>query len=65
MSEYYYPNVWGRSILTAAEEILGAQGVNALLNLALVWTPREGGARLISLRRANARERRRWENETG
>lgn len=34
MSEYYYPNVWGRSILTAAEEILGAQGVNALLNLA-------------------------------
>ena len=31
----------------------------------LVWTPRAGGARLISLRRANARERRRWENETG
>jgi len=35
MSEqYYYPNVWGRSILTAAEEILGQKGVNALLNLA-------------------------------
>jgi len=34
MSEYYYPNLWGRSILTAAEEILGVQGVNALLNLA-------------------------------
>lgn len=32
--EYYYPNVWGRSILTAAEEILGQKGVNALLNLA-------------------------------
>jgi len=34
MSEYYYPNLWGRSILTAAEDILGVQGVNALLNLA-------------------------------
>lgn len=32
--EYYYPNVWGRSILTAAEDILGQKGVNALLNLA-------------------------------
>lgn len=32
--QYYYPNVWGRSILTAAEEILGERGVNALLNLA-------------------------------
>jgi len=31
---YFYPNVWGRSILTAAEEILGQKGVNALLNLA-------------------------------
>lgn len=31
--EYYYPNVWGRSILTAAEDILGEKGVNALLNL--------------------------------
>ena len=32
--EYYYPNIWGRSILTAAEDILGEKGVNALLNLA-------------------------------
>ncbi len=32
--EYYYPNIWGRGILTAAEEILGEKGVNALLNLA-------------------------------
>ena len=31
---YYYPNIWGRSILTSAEEILGQNGVNALLNLA-------------------------------
>jgi hypothetical protein len=35
MSEhYFYPNIWGRSILTSAEEILGTNGVNALLNLA-------------------------------
>lgn len=35
MSEqYFYPNIWGRSILTSAEEILGVNGVNALLNLA-------------------------------
>ena len=32
--QYFYPNIWGRSILTSAEEILGANGVNALLNLA-------------------------------
>jgi len=32
--ELYYPNIWGRSILTSAEEILGENGVNALLNLA-------------------------------
>lgn len=32
--EYHYPNVWGRSVLTAAEDILGEKGVNALLNLA-------------------------------
>jgi predicted hydrocarbon binding protein len=32
--EYYYPNIWGRGILTAAEDILGEKGVNALLNLA-------------------------------
>jgi predicted hydrocarbon binding protein len=32
--QYYYPNIWGRSILTSAEEILGTNGVKALLNLA-------------------------------
>ena len=32
--EYFYPNIWGRSVLNAAEEILGKKGVNALLNLA-------------------------------
>jgi predicted hydrocarbon binding protein len=31
--EYFYPNIWGRGILTSAEEILGEKGVNALLNL--------------------------------
>jgi predicted hydrocarbon binding protein len=31
---YYYPNIWGRSILTSAKEILGENGVRALLNLA-------------------------------
>lgn len=35
MSEaYFYPNIWGRGVLVAAEEILGKNGVNALLNLA-------------------------------
>ena len=32
--QYHYPNIWGRSILTSANEILGDNGVNALLNLA-------------------------------
>lgn len=32
--EYFYPNIWGRGILTGAEQILGENGVNALLNLA-------------------------------
>jgi predicted hydrocarbon binding protein len=32
--QYFYPNIWGRSILTSANEILGDNGVNALLNLA-------------------------------
>jgi predicted hydrocarbon binding protein len=32
--QYFYPNIWGRSILTSAEEILGENGVKALLNLA-------------------------------
>jgi predicted hydrocarbon binding protein len=31
--EYFFPNLWGRGILTAAEDILGEKGVNALLNL--------------------------------
>jgi len=31
---YFYPNIWGRSILTSAESILGVNGVSALLNLA-------------------------------
>ena len=30
-----------------------------------ICTPRAAGARIISLRRANAREMRRWEDETG
>ncbi|MGR3342234.1 MAG: BrnT family toxin [Paracoccaceae bacterium] len=29
----------------------------------LIWTPRETGPRLISLRRASEREEKRWENE--
>lgn len=29
----------------------------------LIWTPRHPGARIISLRKANAKERLRWENE--
>lgn len=32
--QYFYPNIWGRSILTSAEDILGTNGINALLNLA-------------------------------
>ena len=32
--QYFYPNIWGRSILTSAEDILGENGINALLNLA-------------------------------
>jgi predicted hydrocarbon binding protein len=32
--QFFYPNIWGRSILTSANEILGDNGVNALLNLA-------------------------------
>ncbi|MEA3352077.1 MAG: 4-vinyl reductase [Chloroflexota bacterium] len=31
--QYFYPNIWGRSILTSAEDILGENGVSALLNL--------------------------------
>ncbi|KPL06841.1 hypothetical protein AMJ86_06960 [bacterium SM23_57] len=32
--QLFYPNIWGRSILTSAEDILGVNGINALLNLA-------------------------------
>jgi predicted hydrocarbon binding protein len=32
--QYFYPNIWGRSILTSANDILGDNGVAALLNLA-------------------------------
>jgi predicted hydrocarbon binding protein len=32
-SKYSYPNKWGRVMLTSAEEVMGAQGVAALLNL--------------------------------
>ncbi len=32
--QYFYPNIWGRSIITSAEDILGENGVNAILNLA-------------------------------
>lgn len=31
---FYYPNKWGRVILTSAEEIMGDKGVTALLNMA-------------------------------
>jgi hypothetical protein len=31
---YYYPNRMGRIIFLATEEILGQNGVNAILNLA-------------------------------
>jgi predicted hydrocarbon binding protein len=30
----FYPNKWGRVMLTSAEEVMGAQGVAALLNMA-------------------------------
>jgi predicted hydrocarbon binding protein len=32
--EYYYPNLWARLVLVSAEEILGKNGIAALLNLA-------------------------------
>ena len=31
---YFYPNKWARVMLTSAEEVMGAQGVAALLNMA-------------------------------
>jgi predicted hydrocarbon binding protein len=30
----HYPNKWARIVLTSAEEVMGTQGVNALLNMA-------------------------------
>ena len=32
--QLFYPNIWGRSILTSTEDILGASGVKGILNLA-------------------------------
>jgi len=34
--QYYYPNKWARIILTSAEEVMGPQGVNAMLNMAKI-----------------------------
>jgi predicted hydrocarbon binding protein len=31
---YFYPNKWARIILTSAEEVMGRQGVSAMLNMA-------------------------------
>ncbi len=37
MSEkFYYPNRWGRLVLTSAEEIVGEKGMAALLNMAKI-----------------------------
>jgi predicted hydrocarbon binding protein len=33
---YYYPNRWGRLVLTSAEEIVGERGMAALLNMAKI-----------------------------
>ena len=32
--EFYYPNRWGRGVLTSGEEIIGKKSMAALLNLA-------------------------------
>jgi predicted hydrocarbon binding protein len=32
--EFFYPNRWGRGVLTSGEEIIGKKGMAALLNLA-------------------------------
>lgn len=34
--ELYYPNRWGRLVLTSAEEIVGERGMAALLNMAKI-----------------------------
>ena len=33
---FYYPNRWGRLVLTSAEEIVGPRGMAALLNMAKI-----------------------------
>jgi predicted hydrocarbon binding protein len=33
-NKLFYPNKWARIVLTSAEEVMGTQGVNALLNMA-------------------------------
>lgn len=35
-SKLYYPNRWGRLVLTSAEEIVGGKGMAALLNMAKI-----------------------------
>ena len=35
-AKYFYPNKWARIILTSAEEVMGAQGVSAMLNMAKI-----------------------------
>jgi hypothetical protein len=34
--QFYYPNRWGRLVLTSAEEIVGDRGMAALLNMAKI-----------------------------
>ena len=34
--QFYYPNRWGRLVLTSAEEIVGEKGMAALLNMAKI-----------------------------
>jgi predicted hydrocarbon binding protein len=34
--KFYYPNRWGRLVLTSAEEIVGEKGMAALLNMAKI-----------------------------
>lgn len=38
ISGYYYPNVMGRILLASMEEVMGRNGLNALLNLASMQT---------------------------
>ena len=34
VTDYFYPNRFGRIVLTSLEDVLGLHGVNAVLNLA-------------------------------